>query len=75
MRLLEIIQDLYGDRNTDWIYVYPIESGSVLFSWHNESLSKVDVCPSSDILQLQNVLIHSKDNEKTLTVSDVFQRR
>ena len=72
LQLLKIIQNIYGDETMEWIYVYPIESGSVLFSWHNETLSHVEFCPFAKIAQLGGVVFQGKKNIK---VSDVLKRR
>ena len=72
LRLLMVIQNLYGDETMEWMYIYPIESGSVLFSWSNVTLSETDLCPYNKIALLGNVVFEGKKNIK---VSNIIKLR
>ena len=60
MKLLSVIQELFESYDTDLVYVHPITSGSMIYSWHNSSLVNAGgVCPFADIQQLEELVLYN----------------
>ncbi|CAK8689003.1 unnamed protein product [Clavelina lepadiformis] len=72
-RLMRTIRDIYGDSDLNNLYIYPPESGSVIFSWLNLTLASEDHCPYKGIADMADV-IFEKVGSKYHVKSEVMQK-